>query len=258
MALSDDPVASPAASGVQVITRVAQLLRALEGEPWGLTLTELAQRLDLPRSTVHRLVGALGVEGLLVSAPTAGRVRVGPEFIRIANASHLELRQQVEPLMKYIFDATGETVDCSVLEGDQLRVVAVMPTQHQLRVVAEVGATFPLHCTSKGKAVLALLDDSVVEELLPRSLKRYTNRTKMAQGQVLEELEEIRRTGIAFDEDEHTLGITAAAIGARDPFGSVFTVSIPVPTQRFQEERDVIVETLLEAKERLQDLLGTS
>jgi DNA-binding IclR family transcriptional regulator len=244
--------------GVQVIARVGQLFRALDGEPWGLTLTELANRLGLPRSTVHRLVGALGAEGFVVSAAKAGRVRIGPELIRIANASHLELRQQLEPLMRHMFDAVGETVDCSVLEGDQLRVVEVVPTQHQLRVVAEVGALFPLHCTSKGKAVLALLDDEAVDDLLPRTLHRFTSRTKTTRSQIMRDLEEVRRTGIAFDEDEHTLGVTAAAIGARDPFGSVFALSIPAPTQRFQEERDAVVETLLDAKHQLQDLLGTS
>lgn len=244
--------------GVQVIARVGQLFRALDGEPLGLTLTEFANRLTLPRSTVHRLVSALAAEGFLVTDAATGRVRIGSELIRIANSSRLELRQLVEPVMRRIFDAVGETVDCSVLEGDLIRVVEVMPTQHQLRVVAEVGAMFPLHCTSKGKAMLALLDDDEVEKLLPRALHRFTGKTKTTRSQVMKDIEETRRTGLAYDVEEHVVGVTAVAIAARDPYGLPFALSVPVPTQRFEEERDAVLETLLDARAELSQAFGLS
>jgi DNA-binding IclR family transcriptional regulator len=242
-------------SGVQVIARVAELFRALEGEPWGLTLTQLAKRLGLPRSTVHRLVGALATEGLVMSATTAGRVRIGPEFIRIASGSRLELRQQLEPAMRRIFEATGETVDCSVLEGNEVRVMSVIPTQHQLRAVAEVGASFPLHCTSKGKAILAQLDDEAVADLLPATLERFTDRTRTTRAEVLREIADVRKTEVAFDIEEHVPGICAIAIAAQDPFGSLFCVSVPVPAQRFAGEKDAIIRVLLEVRHELTGML---
>jgi DNA-binding IclR family transcriptional regulator len=245
-----------AQGGVQVIARVGQLFRALEAQPLGLTLTELANRLELPRSTVHRLVGALATEGLVANSVATGQVRIGPELIRIASAARLDLRQQVEPLMRTIFDAVGETVDCSVLEAGQLRVVEVIPTQHQLRVVAEVGAVFPLHCSSKGKAVLALLPDEEIEALVPRTLHRFTPQTITTRSRLLREIADVRKRGIALDIEEHTPGVCAAAIGARDAYGSVFTISVPVPTQRFQSERDAVIETLQAARAELANLMG--
>jgi len=242
--------------GVQVIARVGQLLRALEGEPWGLTLTQLASQLSLPRSTVHRLVGALVAEQLLVSAPAAGRVRIGPEFIRIATSSRLELRQQVDPLMKQIFDVTGETVDLSVLEGDQVRVLYLIPTQHQLRAIADVGAAFPLHCSSKGKALLAAMDDEEIDAVLPKSLKRYNERTITTRAALLAELREIRETGIAYDLEEHVPGICAAAIAAQDPFGAPFAISIPIPSQRFVTAKATISKALLEVRAELHAVFG--
>jgi DNA-binding IclR family transcriptional regulator len=257
VAVTERPASSDASNGgVQVIARVGQLLRELDGEPWGLTLTQLASRLDLPRSTVHRLVGALVAEGLLISASAAGRVRIGPEFIRIASNSGLELRQQVEPLMKHISDATGETVDCSVLEGDQVRVTYLIPTQHQLRAIADVGASFPLHCSSKGKAMLAEMDDEAVTALLPKTLEKFTNRTLTTRAKLLAELAQIRQTGVAFDEDEHVPGICAAAIAAHDPFGSLFAISVPVPTQRFGDAKGAITDVLLETRRELRAILG--
>ena len=242
--------------GVQVIARVGQLLRALEGEPWGLTLTQLASQLDLPRSTVHRLVGALVTERLLVSAPAAGRVRIGPEFIRIATSSRLELRQQVDPLMRQIFEATAETVDLSVLENDLVRVVYLIPTQHQLRAIADVGAAFPLHCSSKGKALLAAMTDEAVEAMLPKTFKRYNERTITTRSALIAQLHEIRETGIAYDLEEHVPGISAAAIAAQDPFGAPFAISVPVPSQRFATERATIDKALLDVRAELQAVFG--
>jgi DNA-binding IclR family transcriptional regulator len=247
-----------ASGGVQVIARVGQLLRELDGEPWGLTLTQLASQLDLPRSTVHRLVGALVAEGLLISTPGAGRVRIGPEFLRIASNSGIELRQQVEPLMKRIADVTGETVDLSVLEDNQVRVIFVIPTQHQLRAIADVGAAFPLHCTSKGRAMLAELSEEGAAALLPEGLEKFTGRTITSRVKLMAELNRVRKAGVAYDEEEHVPGICAAAIGLYDPFGSLFAISVPVPAQRYTAAKGTLTRVLQETREELRTILGTA
>src|SRR6266568_7206893 len=91
------------AGGVQVIARAAQVLRALESEPQGLSLAQLADRIGLPRSTVHRIVTALIAEGLVATASPAGRVRIGPEFARLASATQAEPWKDAEPFMQRIF-----------------------------------------------------------------------------------------------------------------------------------------------------------
>ena len=100
--------------GVQVIARVGQVLRVLDGETQGLSLAQLADRVGLPRSTAHRIVTALVSEGLIATASPAGRVRIGPEFARLASSSQADLWKEAEPFMRRIFDEIGETVDCSV------------------------------------------------------------------------------------------------------------------------------------------------
>jgi DNA-binding IclR family transcriptional regulator len=239
--------------GVQVIARVGQIFRALDGEPGGLTLSQLAIRLKLPRSTVHRQVGALAAEGLLTSAAVTGRVRIGSEFFRIASASRSELRDQVAPLMRRVNEATGETVDCGILDGDQVRVIHMVETHHHLRAVSDVGAVSPLYCTSKGKAILAELDDETVRRLVPKKFEVFTENTLTTKIQLMAELEEVRATGLAYDLEEYDFGISTVAIGARDPFGSIFALSVPVPTQRFTKERDEIVQALLDISVELKN-----
>src|SRR5262249_3300132 len=94
--------ASSASSGIQVIARVAQILRALDGEPQGLSLSELAKRVSLPRSSVHRIVSALSAEGLVAAASPNGRVILGPEISRLA-AGRREFWRELRPYMERLF-----------------------------------------------------------------------------------------------------------------------------------------------------------
>ena len=145
-----------------MISRAAALLRALDGQPQGLSLSQLSQRISLPRSTVHRLVNALEREGFVAAASPNGRVRLGTELLRLAEGGRRDIQRELRPLMQQLFDDLNETVDLAVLDGDHLRFIDQIPAPHRLRAVSGVGATFPLHCTANGKAVLASLDEEAV------------------------------------------------------------------------------------------------
>lgn len=234
--------------GVQVIARAAQILRALDGEPHGLSLSQLSDRLRLPRSTVHRVVTALATEGLLAAASPNGRVRLGPEIARLALASRRELRLELRPHLQRLFDQLNETVDCAVLDGDHLRFIDQIAAPHRLRAVSSVGATFPLHCTANGKALLAELTPDEVARVLPTRLRRCTPATITARAELIAELDRVRETKVAFDREEHTTGISAAGIAIRDPFGALAAISVPMPTQRFEGREAEIAEALTEAR----------
>jgi DNA-binding IclR family transcriptional regulator len=188
-----------------------------------------------------------------MNAPVAGRVCIGTEFVRIATASRSELRDKVAPLMRRVNEAVGETVDCGVLEGDQVRVIDVIETHHQLRAVSDIGAVFPLYCTAKGKAILAELDEASFLRLIPSSFERYTGATILSRSHLIREIEEVRETGLAYDREEHASGICTVAIGAQDPFGAVFALSVPVPTQRFALLKGEIEQALLEVSAELKN-----
>jgi len=234
--------------GVQVIARVGQVLRALDGETQGLSLAQLADRVGLPRSTVHRIVTALVAEGLIATASPAGRVRIGPEFARLASSSQADLWKQAEPFMRRIFDEIGETVDCSVLDGDHVRVVHGLPAHHHLRVTADIGTTFPLHCSSKGRAILAAYPPDVAARMLPDTLERYTETTVTDREELLDVLATVRKTGIAYNREEATRGICSAAIAIRGSSGALLAISVPVPSQRYWGLEEKITRVLLEVR----------
>src|SRR3954469_20627110 len=246
--------------GVQVIARAAQILRALDGAPNGLSLSQLSARRALPRSTVRRVVSALAAEGLLAAASPNGRVRLGPEIARLALASRRELRLELRPYLQRLFDTLNETVDCAVLDGDHLRFIDQIAAPHRLRAVSSVGATFPLHCTANGKALLAELSPEEVARVLPPPprWRRRPESTTPVRAELMAELEQIRETKVAFDREEHTTGISAAGIAIRDPFGAVAAISVPMPTQRFEGREPEIADALTSARRDILSGLGVA
>jgi DNA-binding IclR family transcriptional regulator len=241
--------------GVQVIARVGQVLRALDGEAQGLSLAQLADRVGLPRSTVHRIVTALIAESLVATASPAGRVRIGPELARLASASQAEPWKDAEPYMQRIFGEIGETVDCSVLDGDHVRLIHGIAAHHHLRVTADVGTTFPLHCSSKGRAILAAYSPDVAARMLPDPLERYTDKTVTSRAELLGILDTVRKTGIAYNREEATPGICSAAIAIRGSSGVLLAISVPVPTQRYWSLEEKITRVLLGVRKEAQAAL---
>ncbi len=231
--------------GVQSIARAADLLRALEGAPDGLPLVELAAAVELPKSTAHRLVGALADEGL-VRTGAGGHVTLGPLLERLAAVTRLTLPERVRPALEGLHAELEETVDLAVLDGAELRFVAQLPAPHRLRAVSAVGEAFPLHCTANGKALLAALPRSRALALLPSRLPRMTPATIATRRALLAELDRIVASGgVAFDREEHTEGICAAGVAVLDRAGApVAVVSVPVPTPRFARQEARLARAL--------------
>src|SRR5665213_4527334 len=98
-------------SQVQVIARAATILRALEDENSGLSLGQIAQRVDLARSTVQRIVAALEAEKLVMAASPAGRVRLGPTILRLAGSVQTDVLAFARPYLVKLAGELRETVD---------------------------------------------------------------------------------------------------------------------------------------------------
>lgn len=228
-------------NGMQLIARAAHVLRALGDHRSGMTFSELAEAVELPKSTIHRMVHALRAEDLVTAAST-GKVRLGPGISRLGAAAGRVQREEIRPHLERLARELGETVDLSVLDGAELRFIDQIAAPHRLRAVSEVGAAFPLHCSANGKALLAALPHTRVAALLPSRLSAFTGNTITSRPELWAELDRVRETGIAFDREEHQHGISAVAMIIRDAFGSLAAVSTPMPTQRFLGREESVAE----------------
>lgn len=229
--------------GVQAIARAAALLRALEGAPQGLGISELSTATQLPRSTVHRLVTALATEQL-ASQNDEGRVRLGSAIARLGTASREALGEQLRPILVDLRRRLDETVDLAVLDGTAVRFVDQVPAPRRLRAMSSVGEFFPLHCTANGKALLAAMSLKQVEALLPARLERFTPQTIVSRASLLGELAQVAKTGTAFDREEHTEGICAVGAAIGDGDAPLAAISVPVPAPRFYGREEELAEAV--------------
>jgi DNA-binding IclR family transcriptional regulator len=239
------------ASGVQVISRAIEILRALQAAPGGLSQTELAARIGLARTTVHRILNALEDGGLVAAVKPRGRYRLGPEITRLADAARRALVAHIRPFLEELSRDLDETVDLSVLDHNQATFVDQVVAVHRLRAVSAVGESFPLHCTANGKAFLASLPPGRLATVLPATLPALTRHTITSAEVLNDEVDRVRREGVAYDREEHTEGICAVGAVLHHTPGQLVAVSVPMPAQRFYGREPELAAALLAGVRRI-------
>lgn len=239
-------------SQVQVIARAASILRALEDENSGLSLGQIAQRVNLARSTVQRIVAALETEKLVIAATPNGRVRLGPMILRLAASVRTDFVAQARPHLEQLSEHLQETVDLATVKKDHLVFIDQVNGSGRLPAVSGVGKVFPLYCTANGKAYLAGLTDAAIEALIGKTYTARTPHTLTTLDALIADLKEARTTGVAFDREEHATGICAAGVAFYDPLGNAVAISVPMPTPRFAGREQEIAARLIAAKAALE------
>jgi len=239
--------------GIQVISRAAAILRVCGASNAGLSLGEIAADLALPRSTVQRIVNALVTEGLLQTNGTHHSIRIGLGLHAIALAQRIDVVEIAHPYLKELSHSTGETVDLAELRGDHLVFVDQVSGSHRLRTISSVGEIFPLHNTANGKAALAFMTDDDVAARLRSSIQIEPSNLSL----LLNEIQLARRVGFAEDNDEHMEGISAIGAAFQIRTGNIFSISIPLPSVRFQSKKQQLAEMLLLFRSRIEEALDT-
>ena len=244
-------------AGIRVIARAADILWALEGSEEGMALTDLADKVGLPRSTVHRIASALAQEHFVLWASPRGPLRLGPGLIPLANVSRRSLRDIARPALQTLSRRLNETVELVVLQGSSILFLDQVVAPQRLRLVSSIGATFPAHCTASGKVLLAELREEEARRLLPPRLQRYTSHTVTSRRELMRELATVREQRVAFDHEEYTEGICAIAAVIRDAFGDLASITVPMPTQRFVGNEEALTGALLETCDELNAVLAS-
>lgn len=222
--------------GIQVLRRAAAALEEIATAPGRLRLVDLHSRLGLAKSTTRRLLVGL-VEVGFAAVDDDGRIVLGDRLLSLASADAAHITASFRPALERVAESTGETTDLSVYRGGHMLFIDQVESPHRLRAVSAIGGRFTLHDTANGKATLALLDDVEVEAAL-------AGLDPVAADRVHAEIREIRSTRVAFDRDEHTDGISAAGIAGRAMGGNIVAISVPAPTERFNQHEDRIVAAL--------------
>ena len=164
-------------SRVQSIERAFAVLGALTDGPVG--VTEVAERVELPKSTVARLLGSLVREGVVEQVPGDTRYRLGARIVTLA-AGVVPLRSMValaRPVLVELASALGEAAGLSVPDGFAVHYVDQVDTAQQVQIRDWTGTRVPMHAVSSGLVFLAALPPPTLDDFLRRPLERFTPAT---------------------------------------------------------------------------------
>ena len=233
-AVRTDSVSHRHHSSLSSVASAARLRKEFAGERREMGVTEAARRLGLGKSTAHRLLNTLTEERLLERDPRTGAYRLGLAMFELGRSvsTYSILHEVCVPVMDQLRAATKATVQVSVLDGREVVYVERRETASTLRMFGRVGHRFPANCTGSGKALLAFLPPSRLEELLDGW--ELTGRTEASVSDVAvlrAQLVEIRERGWSENVNEAEMGVASVAAPIRDADGAVVAaISVVVPT----------------------------
>jgi DNA-binding IclR family transcriptional regulator len=256
-------VTTTSADGLSSVRNAARLLKVFLSREESLGVSELARRLQLAKSTVHRLLTTLATEGLIEQDSRTGGYRLGIVVFELGEAVrvHLDLHAAAGPVLASLREQTGESSQVGVLDGTEVVYVDRLESSQSLRLFTETGRRVPVHCTSSGKVLLAHLPDVERAGLLDRlTLTALTPYTLTDPLTLLADCAKARRRGWAEAVNERELGIASVAAPVRDANGTVVAaVSIGAPVVRLAAARRRRLGGLIaEAGEAISRRLGWS
>jgi len=201
--------------------------------------TDILAVSDQPRGTLHRQLSNLVEEGLL-SLGRDHSYSVGIRLLKFAAKAWAGNRFRViaEPHLRALHDHTGETVHLGVLRGNEVIYLDKVESRQAVRMYSQIGNASPVYCTGVGKAAMSALPDAELRDLVSTiKFRRFTDSTLTTPQALLNEIDEIRETGNAYDREEHEPGIrcVAAAIYSADR-SFVGGVSVTGPAYRISAE----------------------
>ncbi len=222
--------------------------------------TEIAERLELPKSSAHALLRTMEARAYLALDPERKTYRLGSRIWELAQAVHEieDLRTLMKPLMDRLVERTGETVQLATLDGVSAVYLELSESPHPVKLTSRVGARLPAHTSAIGKSLLASLDPDEAERRLEgATLVKLTDHTLTEVPELLKALERVRRQGYSVDDEEFAIGLRCLAMPVRDAEGSpVAAISVAMPTPRYNRAaaanaRKALAETVSDAAARL-------
>ncbi len=255
------PAPSRASTELSSVRNATRLLCAFTPSDSDLGVTELASRVGLPKSNVHRLLTTLTADGFIERSSTPGRYRLGLKLYELGTivSDHMDLHEVVAGPIDDLRNRTSETVHVAILDGAEVVYIARRESRHNLRLFGRVGYRNEAHCTSTGKVLLAYLPPDERDRVLRgRKLAAHTPYTITDRPRLEAELDVVRARGWAENVNESEMGVHSVAAPIFDVSGRVVAaISVAGPGTRFTPDtlRRFAAETV-RAAEFISERLG--
>src|ERR1700730_4440803 len=255
---------SPRENGecVKSLIKAVRILEALGDCPGGLGITELSGILQFPKSTVYRLIATLETVGYVFFDVPTSKYVLGSRVAKLGE----QLSQQFPlltfgvPALERLTRECKEASHLAIMEGTEVVYISHEEITEPIRVSFGMGHRAPVYCTAGGKVFLAGLSNSGILTLYKnkRQFEQRTRRTLTSLKDLLFEIANVRKVGIAYDNEEYAPGLCCIAATVRD-FSSrtIAAISLSMMKHRMTAERKAIFkEALLRTSVELSEKLG--
>lgn len=204
------PRKGPVTASVSSVDRALTCLETLAKSNRGMTLADIARKLGLPKSSIHCILLTLERRGYIYRVPNTHRYLFGIRLFNLAQEAlgRLELRARASQPLRQLLEKTHMTVHMAIYEDGEAVLVEKLEPPTAVKMASHIGRRLDLHCTGVGKALLAYLPEDEINRLrTSRALARHNENTIVFSKKLQAELENIRRVGYSFDNEEDEIGI---------------------------------------------------
>lgn len=216
-----------------------KLLNLFSIEEPELGISEMADKLEVGRSTAFRLANTLSEEGLLVKDPTTKTYRLAATILAKGNTiiSNIGLCQLSKSIIEKLASQSGETAHIAIYKDHQLMYLFKIDSSYPVHLLSHAGKLNPLHCTSTGQILLAHQDQNRINEVINKGLHDYTKNTLTDPRKLIELLNTIKKQRYSISKEELHNGVSSIAAPVCDGAGKVIAaVSIAGPIARINSQ----------------------
>lgn len=243
------------------IRRALKVLSAFSLEEPFLGVSEIAKKLDLPKSSVHWLLQVLQDEGYVCQDPKTNKYRLSVKLFHLGSiaTNTMDINYVARPVMERLRDITEETVNLYVLDGFDRVCIEQAEGVHLVRQVVRLGQKIPAYCGAAGKVLVAWQPEDFIERLISHTrLKPLTKNTISDVVLFKKELAKIRMQGYAVSHGERDIEVAAVSAPVFDEEGKILaSLSVSGPVSRFEITPQVI-EAVKNAASEISYQLGYS
>ena len=230
-------------------SRALDILEVIGASKRGLKHGEIAQALEIPKSTLTKIITELLDKEYLELDQVSKTYTIGPQLIVLANSyvGNLDIVKAAQPIIYDAMTQTGESASLFIKKGSRGLVVCKENSPQVVMAMLSIGESVPLYATAGGKAILAFLSDKEIDSYLDSvKLTPLTPTTITDTGNLRNELMEIRKSGLAHCDGEQFEDLVAIAAPIFGLYNKVIaSISMPFPKSRFNSQKKKLIETTL-------------
>ena len=254
-----NPVRTYSAPAVDRTLDILEFM-AVHPRPYG--ATELSRCLNIPINSVFRILKRLTDREYTIQDPFSDGYQLSTKVFSLGMSlyTRFELRQRARPHLEWLCRETEETCQLQIPHGDMVLVLDTVSPEVSYYIRVVPGGLVYYHPNAYGKAMLAFLSEEEIKKIVPPRLPSLTPNTIVLRTELVKQLEEVKRTGLGYDNEEYNEGIRCIGAPVFDVEGRVVAgLGVSGLVSTFRNNRQATFEQLvLECAHRVSKDIGYS